>query len=319
MEFYVDEHSNISPQRQIEEQVRVALLMGRLRPGDTLPSIRDVEAQCGVSRSIVRQAYLELQNSKILALKQGKGVLVEKELAYERQMKVIEKSLELCERTIRDAEEMDVAASSFARLLYQQALKHERNSNRILYVDLTESLAAERVVSITSHLHISIKAIGIAKLIAMNAARLAQTSVILTSYYRFEDTRKIVAPYKIDVIPLSLMFSQETRDQLQLIPPNGTMLLVADDHDYAAATFLLDSYKSMISDPSIKVSLMRMSEVKSPLKLIQSPKNDMIIFSNLLWEDLPDKIKSSEKVARPHLTIDLASLESVRMRIGVII
>jgi GntR family transcriptional regulator len=319
MEFYFDEHSNISPQLQIEEQVRVALLTGRLRPGDTLPSIRDVEAQCGISRSIVRQAYLELQASKILALKQGKGVLVEKELTYQRRIKVIEQSVDLCEKTIKTVEGMGVTVSSFARLLYQQALKHERNSTSIVYVDATSSLAAERAISIASHLHINIHPLSIAQLAAMDPPTLKKTRVILTSYYRFEGVRKIVGTQRVDVIPLSLLFSDETRNQLHTIPPNGTMVLVTDDRDYAAATFLLDSYKSIISDPSIKVLLMRMSEVKSPLKLVQSSKNDMIVFSNLLWEDLPEKIKELPKVTRPHLTIDMASLESVRMRIGVIL
>lgn len=319
MEFHLDEHSNISPQLQIEEQVRTALLMGRLRPGDTLPSIRDVEAQCGVSRSIVRQAYLELQASKILALKQGKGVLVEKELTYERRMKVTEQSMELCEKTIKAVEEMGISVSSFARLLYQQALKHERNSTSIVYADATKLLASERSASIASHLHVNVHPLGIAELAATDPEVLKKTRVILTSYYRFEAVRKIVGERKVDVIPLSLVFSQETRDQLQAIPFNGRMVLVTDDRDFAAATFLLDSYKAMISDPSITVSLMRMSEVKSPMKLVQSPKNDMVIFSNLLWEDLPPNVKESPKVLRPHLTIDIASLESVRMRIGVIL
>ena len=319
MDFHFDEHSNISPQLQIEEQVRVALLTGRLRPGDTLPSIRDVEAQCGISRSIVRQAYLELQASKILALKQGKGVLVEKELTYQRRLKVIEQSVDLCEKTIKTVESMGVTVSSFARLLYQQALKHERNSTSIVYVDATATLAAERATSIASHLHINVHPLSIAELSAMDPQTLKKTRVILTSYYRFEGVRKIVGTQRVDVIPLSLLFSDETRDQLHTIPPNGTMVLVTDDRDYAAATFLLDSYKSIISDPSIKVLLMRMSEVKSPQRLVQSSKNDMIVFSNLLWEDLSEKIKESPKVTRPHLTVDMASLESVRMRIGVIL
>lgn len=319
MEFHLDEHSNISPQLQIEEQVRVALLVGKLRPGDTLPSIRDVEAQCGISRSIVRQAYLELQSSKILALKQGKGVLVEKELTYERRMKVIEQAGALCEKTIRAVEEMGITASSFARLLYQQALKHERESTSILYVDATTAVAAERAPGIAAHLHMNIHPVEIAQLAQMDAAAWKKTRVILTSYYRFEEVRKLVGHQRVDVIPLSLVFTEETQAVLKEIPAGGTMLLVSDDRDQAAATFLLDSYKSMVGDASIKVVLMLHSEVKSPMTLVNSKKYDRVIFSNVLWEKLPEKVRESPKVARPHLSIDMASLESVRMRIGVIL
>lgn len=319
MEFHLDEHSNISPQLQIEEQVRVALLMGRLRPGDTLPSIRDVEAQCGISRSIVRQAYLELQSSKILALKQGKGVLVEKELTYERRRKVIEQSIDLCEKTIKAVEAMGVTASSFARLLYQQALKHERNSTSILYADATAALAAERAPGIAAHLHMNIHPVGMVELAQMDGMARKKTRVILTSYYRFEDVRKLAGQQRIDVIPLSLVFTEETQGVLKQIPAGGTMLLVTDDRDQAAATFLLDSYKSMISDPSIKVLLMLNSQVRSALTLVNNNRYDMVIFSNVIWEKLPEKVRESPKVARPQLSIDMASLESVRMRIGVIL
>ena len=319
MDFEVDPHSNISPQLQIEEQVRVALLLGRLRPGDTLPSIRDVETQSGVSRNIVRQAYLQLQGSKILSLRQGKGVIVEKELNYERRMKVFERCLALCEKTIREAEDLEVTASSFARLLYQQARKHEVNSTRILYVDSTSQLAAERVAAISSHLRVNVRSMGIHELAAMTPEALSNARTILTSYYRYEDVRKVLGQQSIDVIPLSLSFTQTTRDRLNLIPANGTMVLVMDDRDYVSATFLLDSYKAMLADSSVKVQLIRVSEVKSPIKLLQSSKNDVVIFSNLLWEDLPQQVRDSPKADRPHLTIDLKSLESVRMRIGVIL
>ena len=34
-----------------------------------------------------------------------------------------------------------------------------------------------------------------------------------------------------------------------------------------------------------------------------------IIFSNMLWEKLPEELKKNSKVDHPHIEVDLASLE----------
>src|SRR2546427_9234294 len=88
MDLTIDKHSPLPTYAQIQEQIKLALLLGRLRPGDTLPSIRDVEKQLGISRNLVRKAYLELQSSGILNLRHGKGVLVEKDLQYSENVDV---------------------------------------------------------------------------------------------------------------------------------------------------------------------------------------------------------------------------------------
>src|SRR5580698_9044387 len=61
MDLSLDKHSPLPPHAQIQEKIKLALLLGRLRPGDTLPSIREVEKETGISRNVVRKAYLELQ------------------------------------------------------------------------------------------------------------------------------------------------------------------------------------------------------------------------------------------------------------------
>src|SRR6266542_2568442 len=99
MEFVLERHSPLPVYAQLQEQIKIALLLGHLRPGDTLPSIRDVEKQIGISRNIVRKAYLGLQRSGILNMHHGKGVLVQRHLSYDgrgsavQQCEVLSKNL----------------------------------------------------------------------------------------------------------------------------------------------------------------------------------------------------------------------------------
>src|SRR5512137_1736108 len=76
MEFYIEKHSSTPVIKQIEEQIKFAVMMGIFRNGDTLPSIRDIEKQTGVHHSQIHKAYLSLRRSGLLVLTRGKGSVV---------------------------------------------------------------------------------------------------------------------------------------------------------------------------------------------------------------------------------------------------
>jgi GntR family transcriptional regulator len=71
LEFVLDPMSPVPPQTQIVDQIRIWLLMGRLQPGDLLPSIRELERRLEIGRSIIWAAYRELQDAGIITLQQG--------------------------------------------------------------------------------------------------------------------------------------------------------------------------------------------------------------------------------------------------------
>ena len=58
--------------REIEQRV----LAGRLKPGDRLPSERDLSAQLGVSRASLREAIHKLAARGLLESRQGGGTFV---------------------------------------------------------------------------------------------------------------------------------------------------------------------------------------------------------------------------------------------------
>ncbi|MDG4831786.1 PLP-dependent aminotransferase family protein [Solwaraspora sp. WMMD1047] len=61
---------------QIREQLRAAVLAGRLRPGDVLPASRTLAARLGVSRNTVSTAYERLAAEGLLTTRTGAGTFV---------------------------------------------------------------------------------------------------------------------------------------------------------------------------------------------------------------------------------------------------
>ncbi|NUT53811.1 MAG: GntR family transcriptional regulator [Saccharothrix sp.] len=76
MEFRVDRSSGLPAYLQLVRQVREALRLGWLAPGDRLPAVRDVVARSGVNANTVLKAYRELELSGLVEARQGSGTFV---------------------------------------------------------------------------------------------------------------------------------------------------------------------------------------------------------------------------------------------------
>lgn len=74
----IDKQSPIPIYYQIEEQIKKAIQEGQLKPGDALPSEREMTKKYAISRMTVRQAMNNLVNEGYLYRQKGKGTFVAK-------------------------------------------------------------------------------------------------------------------------------------------------------------------------------------------------------------------------------------------------
>ncbi|USB31722.1 PLP-dependent aminotransferase family protein [Paenibacillus sp. YPG26] len=72
----IDKAKNIPLNRQIYERIRKAILTGTLHTGDLIPPSRQLAGQLEISRSVVIQAYEQLQAEGYLIMKKGSGTFV---------------------------------------------------------------------------------------------------------------------------------------------------------------------------------------------------------------------------------------------------
>ncbi|MCS7172623.1 MAG: PLP-dependent aminotransferase family protein [Armatimonadetes bacterium] len=76
----LDPRARLPLYRQLAEEVRGAILEGRLRPGERLPPSRVLAASLGVSRVVVTSAYEELVAEGYLEARRGSGTYVTRTL-----------------------------------------------------------------------------------------------------------------------------------------------------------------------------------------------------------------------------------------------
>lgn len=74
--FRLDRRSGVPAYRQLVDQVRQALRLGILRPGDQLPTVREVVRQIAINPNTVHRAYRELEQQGLTEGRPGSGTFV---------------------------------------------------------------------------------------------------------------------------------------------------------------------------------------------------------------------------------------------------
>lgn len=74
--FKIDQSSNIPIYQQIVQEVKKAILKGVLRPGDRLPSVRELSVQLTINPNTIQKSYQELERQKVIETRRGRGTFV---------------------------------------------------------------------------------------------------------------------------------------------------------------------------------------------------------------------------------------------------
>jgi DNA-binding transcriptional regulator YhcF (GntR family) len=80
IDFHLDTRSGVPPYLQLVQQVKQALRLGLLEPGDQLPTMREVVAQLAINPNTVLKAYRELDREGLVEARPGQGTLVSRAL-----------------------------------------------------------------------------------------------------------------------------------------------------------------------------------------------------------------------------------------------
>jgi GntR family transcriptional regulator len=76
IEFHLETRSGVPTYLQLVQQVRQAVRLGILRPGDQLPTVKDVVAKLTINPNTVLRAYRQLDLEGLVEGRRGVGTFV---------------------------------------------------------------------------------------------------------------------------------------------------------------------------------------------------------------------------------------------------
>ena len=81
LDFRIDTRSGLAPYAQLVQQVKQALRLGWLQPGDRLPTVHEVAAGVAINPNTVQKAYKELEQEGLVVGRPGQGTFVQRSLS----------------------------------------------------------------------------------------------------------------------------------------------------------------------------------------------------------------------------------------------
>ena len=80
IEFHLDTRSGVPTYLQLVQQVKQAVRLGILLPGDQLPTVKEVVGSLAINPNTVLKAYRELDHVGLVEARRGQGTFVSSEL-----------------------------------------------------------------------------------------------------------------------------------------------------------------------------------------------------------------------------------------------
>jgi GntR family transcriptional regulator len=122
VDLKIDTNNGAPIYLQIVEQIKRSIAMGRLKPEEGLPSVRQLAMDLTINPNTVARAYLELEHAGVIYKRQGQGTFVAAEgvdaSRRERQKAVAG----MLEKAIQEAVESGMTAGEIEEL-YREALE----------------------------------------------------------------------------------------------------------------------------------------------------------------------------------------------------
>jgi GntR family transcriptional regulator len=81
IEFHLETRSGVPTYLQLAQQVRQAVRLGLLRPGDQLPTVKEVVSSLAINPNTVLKAYRELEHDGLAEGRRGVGTFVREQPA----------------------------------------------------------------------------------------------------------------------------------------------------------------------------------------------------------------------------------------------
>jgi GntR family transcriptional regulator len=317
VEFLIEQHAFVPVIKQIQEQVKLAVWMGTIRSGDSLPSIREVERKTGVNRAQVHRAYKALAQSGVLVLKRGRGKGAVVSPAAAAPDSINSKCSTLTKNIAAKVRQLGISPTAYARYLSQYMQELERRVPFIAYVDPQKTFALGKAAELSQLWQVPVIGLTVPEL--KRAVRKGtQPRKALTNHLIRDIVRSSFPGRKIEVIPVEVRYSDQMIQELDRIKSHSSVLRILPPQFLPYASFIRAQMQKRIKSPDVEISLVSAAD-RSLEKLLKGSNYDHIIVDAALLGKIPHKVQKSRHILMVRLQLDLESLETARIRAGVII
>ena len=117
---HIDPRSPTPLYAQIAGRLRVAIAAGELKPGDALPSVRNLAGRLRVNPATVVQAYRDLDAEGFVEMRQGAGTFVREVVPEQRAGERTRQAVQLVRQLVAEAGRLGLTTRELLHAIAQE-------------------------------------------------------------------------------------------------------------------------------------------------------------------------------------------------------
>ena len=125
MDIRIDTSDGIPIYLQIVDQIKRSVALGRLKPEDSLPSVRQLALDLTINPNTVARAYLELEHEGVIYKRQGQGTFVSSQAIEASRRERNRMVASLFEKAIVEAVNFGMSPSEIAEVYGQMMRRYK--------------------------------------------------------------------------------------------------------------------------------------------------------------------------------------------------
>ena len=320
IDFFVDTANPYPAHEQIKERVRMALAFGELQPGDTLPSIRELGSELNIGPATVRRAYEELARAGILTISRSRRVIVNRQLEYGGHREGRKQQVRnLAETVLKRVLQLGIHPQSFA-LYLQHHVREAKDSDSLIVFGECNRVQAEQFASDMSQgWGVPVRGMDFDTLRRLSQRETQGMRYLCTVPFHYEEASRIARKHKLKVVTVSVRWDQNVLRRIGHLAPGSRVGLVFKKRDLEEyGRLFVRQIESIFPNSGVDFGALALEEIKPLEEWLERGEWQLLFFSNRIWDELPESVRSRPDVATPTLRADPVSLEKARLEVGIL-
>lgn len=292
--------------------------MGDLKPGEQLPSVRELERDLGIGRNVVWRAYSKLAESGAITIESRRRAIVNSNNQSKQTAELVNVFGWMADDVLDRLRALRIHPQSFCRFLSLRLQQLDWFPRHLVFVECNKLQAGRWSQEISAIWDLPVPGMEIGAVRELPEPDRRQMRTILTPLYHHDEVRDLFPDPLTRVVALRLKWHEERIREWRALPAGSRMVFVLKRFECLGYG---DPFAQELNSlcPNLRVEVVSFkssAQVKSLLKTVRFAR---AFLSGSVCEAVDAEVLESPMVVRGALRIDERSLAEARVQAGVVL
>jgi GntR family transcriptional regulator len=316
--FTLQKGSPVSSEQQLVANVKIGIMLGALKPGEKLPSVRQLETQLGIGRNVIWRAYSKLAESGTLTIENRRRAVVNSHSRREEAAELVKVFDWLARDVIERIHALRINPQSFQRLLNLRVQELLVKSKDIVFVECNETQAENWSSEISQAWGLPVTGMVIKSVRALPEEERAKFKTVLTPLYHYEDVSELFLNPYTRTIALRLKWDRQRIREWRALPEGSVMALILEKSECQGYGDPFGRELKMLC-PNLRVQVIPFKDNAQVRSALNSGKYARAFLSGPVLEAVGEETRKSPRIVRRALRVDRDSLKDAQIEAGVVL